>query len=246
MYDPKSARFFIELPEDEDPWMLPPPLDSYAKRGIYSVFSDKAAGWIEQRIIPRDRQNLGMILKENGLKSYDPYRLLVLADGRCAQDDCFIVPVGQETLPAAVWRRLQEKVLDVIPLKGSRVIVCFRNGTCRLIDLSDMIQKDKRFLKIASDEALFMRVHVSPLGNGIEWDDVRYITAQDLYRAGEKLPLTSEDFLQYTRYRVLDTAGMAKKMHCSRQYIKQLTDERKLHPLQTGLNHLLFPARETE
>ena len=42
---------------------------------------------MQQRIVPTDRQNLGEILRDNGLKEYDEFELLMLATGRCAQDD---------------------------------------------------------------------------------------------------------------------------------------------------------------
>lgn len=41
----------------------------------------------------------GQVLKENGLDFYDEYELLMLADGRCAQDDYYLVPVKLEELP---------------------------------------------------------------------------------------------------------------------------------------------------
>lgn len=41
---------------------------------------------MQQRIAPTDRQNLGQILKDNGLDEYDEFQLLMLANGRCVQD----------------------------------------------------------------------------------------------------------------------------------------------------------------
>lgn len=46
--------------------------------------------WVRQRIVPPDRQNIGQILKANGLEEYDEFSLLMFGSGRCAQDDyCF-------------------------------------------------------------------------------------------------------------------------------------------------------------
>lgn len=243
-YDPVSERFFIELPDEADPWMMPPPLDSLLRRGLKSVSSKWAAMWVAQRIVPPDRQNLGMILKKNGLREYDPHKLLVLADGRCAQDDCYIVPADTEALPQGIRDRLQRKVYDVIPLYGYRAVVMFKDKTTRLTEIDPLIRDDIAFAQVLSDEDAFMRVDVTPLGNGIEWGETRGIPAEKLYVSGKKLPLTPEDFEQYTRYRTLDTSELSKKMHCSRQYIKQLSDEGRLHPIRSGTNHTLYPARE--
>ncbi|MBR2823489.1 MAG: hypothetical protein IKE24_07385 [Clostridia bacterium] len=43
--------------------------------------------WVQQLIVPQDRQNIGQVLKENGLGVYDEFQLLMLTMGRCAQED---------------------------------------------------------------------------------------------------------------------------------------------------------------
>lgn len=245
-YDTASERFFMELPENTDPWLLPPPCNSFAARGVYSLSSGWAMRWVAQRIVPQERQNLGMVLQANGLKTYDPHRLLLLSDGRCAQDDCCIVPVTEDDLPDVIKKRLRRKVQDVIPLSGMRTVVLFRDDTTRLLSLEPFLKQNPLFSLVARDETVFMRVKVTPLGNGIEWDGINSVPAEALYRMGRKLPLLPEDFLQFTRHRAVDTTELAKRMHCSRQYIKQLTDAGRLHPVCTGSNHTLYAAREAE
>ena len=46
--------------------------------------------WIEERIVPTSRQNLGEVLKANGLEFYDAIALFIAGDGKCEQDDFFI------------------------------------------------------------------------------------------------------------------------------------------------------------
>lgn len=87
LYYEIEKRFYIELPDDADPWETPLLLDSFAKRGEKTVNSYWSRIWVQQRIVPTDRQNLGEILRDNGLKEYDEFELLMLATGRCAQDD---------------------------------------------------------------------------------------------------------------------------------------------------------------
>ena len=60
--------------------------------------------WVQQRIVPTDRQNLGQVLKENGLSEYDEFELLMLAEGRCAQDSYFLAGVLPERKDKAVLR----------------------------------------------------------------------------------------------------------------------------------------------
>ena len=245
-YDPFSTRFYIELPEKTDPWQLPPPLDVYAAQGVFTLSSGTSLRWVEERIVPADRQNLGMILKENKLRYYEPFRLWLLADGRCAQDDCFLVSVSTEELPKQIQKRLQEKVLDVTPLSKNRVLVLFRDDVVRMVDIAAYSKKETVLRTVCADKTEFERVRVSPLGNGIEWDERRQIMTQDLRTAGEVLPLTAEDLLSFTKNRTLDTKDATELLRCSRQYVNKLIAEDRLHPIRGGKSGTLFLRREVE
>ena len=77
IYYENAKSFYIELPDDADPWDLPPILSSFMKRGKHSVNSYWSRLWVEQRIIPQERQNIGQILRDNGLETYDPFSFLL-------------------------------------------------------------------------------------------------------------------------------------------------------------------------
>ena len=81
LYYEQEKRFYIELPENADAWETPLLLDSFVKRGETTVNSYWSKIWVEQRIVPTDRQNIGEILRDNHLKEYDEYELLMLAMG---------------------------------------------------------------------------------------------------------------------------------------------------------------------
>ena len=65
-YYETEKRFYIELPDDADPWETPLLLSSFVKKGEKTVNSYWSKIWVQQRIVPTDRQNLGQILKDNG------------------------------------------------------------------------------------------------------------------------------------------------------------------------------------
>ena len=67
-YYEKGGRFYVELPADADPWETPLILSSFLKRGERTVNSYWSRVWVQQRIVPADRQNIGQILRDNGLK----------------------------------------------------------------------------------------------------------------------------------------------------------------------------------
>ena len=116
LYYEREDTFHIEISEDVDEWDAPLILSSFVKRGVRALDPYWSRVWVEQRIVPRDRQNLGMILKENGLKEYDAYRLLVLSDGRCAQDECFITPLKTGAFPQELSRRLAGTLSCIVPV----------------------------------------------------------------------------------------------------------------------------------
>ena len=60
IYYENAKAFYIELPEDADPWETPLLLSTFVKRGERSVNSYWSRLWVEQRIIPPDRQNIGL------------------------------------------------------------------------------------------------------------------------------------------------------------------------------------------
>ena len=106
LYYPDEKTFRIEISEEIDEWEAPLLLSSFVRREQRTMDPESSSLWVELRIIPRDRQNLGMILRDNGLDEYDPYRLLILAEGRCAQDACYIVPIREDRIPEELRRRL--------------------------------------------------------------------------------------------------------------------------------------------
>lgn len=128
LYYGREKQFYIELPENADAWETPLLLDSFVKRGETTVNSYWSKIWVQQRIVPIDRQNIGEILRDNHLKEYDEYELLMLAMGRCAQDDYYLVPINEKELPEEITRRFSKRIEDVLPLENHCLLVFFRDG----------------------------------------------------------------------------------------------------------------------
>lgn len=79
---------------------LPMTLGALVAKGMTRIDGEWAVRWVGERVPPPGRQNLGEILKANGLEFYDEYDLFFAGDGRCAQDDFYIreVPTPSESL----------------------------------------------------------------------------------------------------------------------------------------------------
>ena len=124
-YYEKEKRFYIELLEEANSWETPLILSSFLKKGQKTISAYWSRIWVQQRIVPSDRQNLGMILRDNGLDFYDEYKLLTMTNGRCSQDSYYLEPISEKDLPKEFVKRNQQKVEDVIPLPENQLLVFF-------------------------------------------------------------------------------------------------------------------------
>lgn len=243
-YYEQEKRFYIELPEDADAWNTPMILSTFVKKGETSVNSYWSKLWVQQRIVPSDRQNLGQVLKDNHLKEYDEFDLLMLAMGRCAQDDYYLVPIEESQLPEQMRKRFAKRIEDIIPLDDYALLVFFRDGSVKKASMKTHFEKIKAFQPLLRDEELFFSVHLQPGGHGVEWDLNMSISDAVLYRMGKLVPLTVSDFRNFVVHRIVNAAEAAELLGCTRQNIEYLTRTGKLHPLKASGKNTLYLKSE--
>lgn len=244
LYYELEKRFYIELPDDADPWETPLMLSSFVKKGERTVNSYWSKLWVQQRIVPPDRQNLGQILKDNHLKEYDEFDLLMLAMGRCAQDNYYLVPLREDQLPAEVQQRFQTRIEDVIPLEHYVLLVFFRDGLVKKCSLREHFQSNRPFQILLKQEEYFYSVKLQPGGYGVEWDVNLSVSDELLYRIGKKVPLSISDFKNFIVHRVVNVAEAAELLGCTRQNIDYLTKTGKLHPIKFSEKNTLYLKSE--
>lgn len=80
-YYEKAKEFIIELCRDLDEWSAPLLFQGLVHRGIYTIPHEAARMWVEERVIPSGRQNIGSILKNHKMQSYNEMALLSLSKG---------------------------------------------------------------------------------------------------------------------------------------------------------------------
>ena len=238
IYYEKSKRFYIELPDDADPWDTPLILDSFASRGERSINAYWSRLWVQQRIIPPDRQNLGEILKKNGMDSYDEYTLLTLAEGRCAQDDYYLIPIAE--LPESFSPRYRYKVKDAVPLANYHLLVFFQDNSVKKVNIARIFGDERRFAPVLTNESIFQSLSVQPGGYGVTWGVDTDIADRDLFRHGRKISLDMEDFKRFISTQIVSSAEAADFLECSRQNIDDLIHRDKLHPVKVTGKSKLF------
>ena len=240
IYYETAKRFYVELPDDADPWETPLLLSSVLKRGEHTVNAYWSRLWVQQRIVPPDRQNLGQILRDNGMETYDEFTLLALAQGRCAQDHYYLVPVTENELPESVTARFLKKVEDVVPLAEHKLLVFFRDGLVRKCSVPSLTA----FQPILKHDELFRTVTVQAGGYGVCWGEQLELSDSMLYENGQIVPLSLDDFCSFVSNRIVNTAEAAVLLNCSRQNIDDLVRRGRLHPVKTTPRNKLFLKSE--
>ena len=242
VYYENAKSFYIEIPDDADPWETPLLLSSFVRRGEHSINSYWSRIWVQQRIVPPDRQNITQILIDHGLPEYDEFSLLMLAMGRCEQDDCYLEEI--KDVPPFLARRWQYKVEDVVHLENARMLVFFRSGEVRVVDIASFAASQPMIVPYLSNPEYFRRVEVQPDGYGVFWNDQAAISDRDLHEHGTAVPLSLDDFLSFVRNRVVSASEACTLLDCSRQNIDDLTRRGKLHPIRTDAKYKLFLRNE--
>jgi hypothetical protein len=245
-YYEKSKRFYVELMPGLTEWEVPAMFYGEVKKHNYSIDSVWSMKWVRQRIIPAERQNIGAILRDNHLKEYDECKLLELSCGRCAQDDSYIVKISADDIPQVILERFLEKVQDVMPLSGGRAIIFFRDETAVEVVYSELVGENPVFGNVLANEDIMRSVRVSPGGNGIEWDEDRFIPAKQLYIKGRRVMLSYSDICNFVKTRMIDTTAAAERLMVTRQYINQLVKQDRLTPVAAGANTQVFALAEIE
>lgn len=90
-YDEQKKEYEIEVPETTKSQEAPIIIAHFIKNGQRKIGKEWSLRWVQERVTPPERQNIGQILKVNGMKEYDEFKFLVKNEGRCCQDECYIV-----------------------------------------------------------------------------------------------------------------------------------------------------------
>lgn len=88
-YDEEKEEYHISIPHDIPKSWLPLIPMILMEKGIYEIDDEWARKFVKERVIPPERQNIGTIMRDVGMKYYDEFPLFVYCSGRCCQDDFY-------------------------------------------------------------------------------------------------------------------------------------------------------------
>lgn len=92
-YSDKTAKFRLKFrcsAEDMQKDNPPAMIARFMTNGRTELDAELAKLWVCDRIIPKDRQNIADILRENQLTTYREIDMLELCMGRCTLDDIYL------------------------------------------------------------------------------------------------------------------------------------------------------------
>jgi hypothetical protein len=245
-YYENADRFYIEIPSELSSDNAPMILDHEIEYGRDYVDAEWSKKWVCNRIVPRDRQNLGHVLRDSGLEEYNEYKLLLFGDGRCAQDDCYIEPITEEQLPDEIKERKKQRIYSVTALNEQRILVYFYDGKGVVCDVRALVGKEQRFKLILEKESLFESVKVNAGGYSIGWGTTHEIPDYVLRNEKKEVPISLEDMRLFIEHETCDTAETTRRLNCTRQNIDDLVRRGRLTPVKTGARSKLFFCSEVE
>ncbi|MDE5778450.1 MAG: hypothetical protein K2I10_08125 [Lachnospiraceae bacterium] len=96
-YDEDYDKYTITIPDSINPDDLPAIPGILAREGIREIEDKWARRFVKERVVPSDRQNIGMILREVGMDYYSEFPLLIYTSGRCCMDDFYLEEIIEDS-----------------------------------------------------------------------------------------------------------------------------------------------------
>ena len=239
-YGGREREYYIDLPQGADPWNVPLILSSFAKRGRWTVGPEWSRRWVESRVVPPSRQNIGEVLRENALDSYDELALLEATEGRNSQDSCFLEPLLPAALPAWFAEREGCRVIEAVALPGRRLLVAFKTGEVRVYCDDDLISAEEGVKRVFTRSETFACVQVACGGRGVQWGSAVRVPDEALRRTGALVPLSWSDLSCIVAETVVDAAETAEMLGCTRQNVHALMRRGSLPAVKAGGKSTLF------
>ena len=242
-YYEKSGDYYIELKKDVDEWELPFILDHYARKKMWTIDSYHSRLFISQRVIPPDRQNIGMILKEHGLEEYDEVRLFLLADGRCAQDECYIQKISYDCLPDEIKERRKKYLISASYESDGRFVVGFADGRMAYYD-TDQHMEDRTISRMKHYASRLEDAYVNRPGFEVCLPGGHYLTYDEIYDKARDLPVSMNWMERFAADNLMTTQDVMEELGCSRQNVNDLVKRHRLTPVKMNAKLQLFTRRD--
>ena len=241
-YYEKSKTFYIDVNDEVDIWEMPLIISSFAEKGIKTIDPTWSKIWVQQRIVSKERQNINSILKNSGMAEYDEFKLLTLSEGRCVQDDCYIVELFD--MPKLLVERKNKKIFDFFINEKLEITSYFIDGTVMKTSFNAMVDNHEKLKYILMHKDVLNSADIQVGGNGICWSENEYISSEELWQSGKKEKMSLDMVEEMMGRQLMTTSEACDLLDCSRQYIDELEKKGKLKAVKSVNRTKLFLKRD--
>lgn len=212
----RKDNCYLELIEDLPYYPLF--LDLFIKKNKKIINNYYTMKWINERVIPYERQNIIDILKDNNLKYYNEISMFIMAGGRSSMDNTYLAEIKYQDIDDKIKNRRNKLIKDFINLKEN-LIVFFEDGKTKLC--KHQIKNNKPFLNELANEIIF--------------DNVTRYDYLELYENGIDFPLTYYELIEYINQNIYSTNDIKEEFDFTRQYVYKLKEKNKILSLNNNL-----------
>ncbi len=237
LYFEKEKSYVIELAENLDEWTAPLLFSQQVKLNRLTIYRELSRRWVQERVIPSGRQNISSILANAKLASYDEMRILEQSKGRCSQDQMYISKVDK--LPDYVVQRRKHNLVDCVLSEPHSLLCFFVDGAVRKVTLDDL-KGVSGVDKLIRNASLFQSGSIAAGGYFLTFDNAVDIPAEVLYHSGILIPLSMDDFLNFSRKNLLDSTEACDLLECTRQNLSYYVSQGILSPVKKDVKGNLY------
>ena len=143
-------------------------------------------------------------------------------------------------MPEYVEERMKHNISEAVICDNRRILCFFRDNSVKLLDLKKHSSLTVDTDKILSNDALYDSGKVGTDGYYITFNDSIDIPATRIYRLGDPLPLSMDDFMAFIRKNISDTADACQILGCTRQNLAYLQEKGRLAAVRNDVRGNLF------
>ena len=242
IYYEKAKTFVVELEETLDEWSAPLLFMPFVQKKIFTIPRNISLLWVQERIIPANRQNISSILTNHQMQQYDEMKFLEISEGRCSQDHLYVRQIN--SMPRYVEERMKHNLVDCIALANHNLLCIFQDHMIKKVDLPSL--EYDGIDKILKNDPLYDSCSCTVGGYAATFYDSIDIPALLLYQHGQVIPLHIEDLYAFVQKNVIDSSEASDILGCSRQNVHYLTQKKIISPIKKGNKTSLYLKGEIQ
>lgn len=185
------------------------------------INNDWTKKWIEERVIPNNRQNINDILKNSKIEKYNELELFIKVKGRSSMDNSYLKEIKIDDITSNIKERRKRRIREYIYDNNTLIVFFMDNKTILYkIDDQDLLKymNNGSFLSIFGCEIVFTR-------------KIR-LSYDFLYKNGKVIDISYDTIIKYLAENLCTQREVILDLGYSRQYLHILSKNDILKPIK--------------